>query len=86
MYYEQLAKVKPTIEQQAGLQTGLQSFSDDFNDCGQMSSQVGDLGQQMVQGFGDVRTGQTNLSSAVSGVKDTVRIAQPRHPQLRVKE
>ncbi len=75
LYYEQLARGQADmIEQQAGLQSGLQSFSDDFNDfSGQMSSQVGDLSSQVVQGFGDVRTGQTNLSSAVSGVKDTVR-------------
>ena len=74
LYYEQLAKGQADmIQQQAGLQTGLQSFRDDFGDYStQMAGQVGDLGQQMVQGFGDVRTGQTNLSSAVSGVKDSV--------------
>jgi uncharacterized protein YoxC len=75
LYYEQLAQGQAQmIEQQAGIQTGLTEFRDDFGDySGQMASAVGDLGDQVVGGFDAVRSGQNNLSSAVSGVKDTVQ-------------
>ena len=75
LYYEQLAQGQAQmIEQQAGMQTGLTEFREDFGDySGQMAGAVGDLGDQVVGGFDAVRSGQSGLSSAVSGVKDTVQ-------------
>ena len=73
-YYADLANNQANImDSQAGIQQGLTAFQDTYNQNVDMEAKrFGELQDQVSGGFDAVRTGQTNLSSAVSGVQDRV--------------
>ena len=73
-YYADLAGNQATMmDQNAGLQQGLTAFQDTYTQNVDMEAKrFGELQDQMVGGFDAVRGGQTDLSSAVSGVRDAV--------------
>jgi hypothetical protein len=73
-YYADLANNQAVMmDQNAGLQQGLTAFQDTYNQNVDMEAKrFGELQDQVTGGFDAVRGGQSDLSSAVSGVKDAV--------------